>query len=50
MDAALQAAGVTEQLVVFAGGRHAQEFADDIWPQTITFLEQYVGKPPAAQG
>jgi acetyl esterase len=49
MDAALQAAGVTEQLVVFPGGRHAQEFADDIWPQTIAFLEQYVGKPPAVQ-
>jgi acetyl esterase/lipase len=48
MDAALRAAGVTEQLVVFPGDRHAQGFADDIWPQTIAFLEQHVGKPPAA--
>ena len=48
MDAALKAAGVTEQLVVFPGNRHAQGFADDIWPQTIAFLEQYVGKPPVA--
>ena len=49
MDAALQAAGVTEQLVVFPGDRHAQDFADDIWPQTVAFLEKYVGKPPTAK-
>ena len=49
MDAALKAAGVAEQLVVFPGDRHAQDFADDIWPQTVAFLEQYVGKPPAVK-
>ena len=49
MDAALKAAGVTEQLVVFPGDRHAQGFADDIWPQTVAFLEKYVGKPPATK-
>jgi acetyl esterase len=45
MDAKLKAAGVPEQLVVFPGDRHAQGFADDIWPQTVAFLERYVGKP-----
>ena len=49
MDAALKAAAVVEQLVVFPGDRHAQGYADDIWPQTVAFLEQYVGRPPAAQ-
>jgi acetyl esterase/lipase len=49
MDAALKAAGVVEQLVVYPGDRHAQAYADDIWPQTVAFLEQYVGQPPVAQ-
>ena len=49
MDAALKAAGVAEQLVVFPGDRHAQAFADDIWPQSVAFLEKYVGKPPTAK-
>jgi acetyl esterase len=46
MDAALKAAGVVDQLVVFPGNRHAQAYDDDVWAQTVTFLEQYVGKPP----
>jgi acetyl esterase len=46
MDAALRAAGVVDQLVVFPGTRHAQAYADDVWPQTVAFLEQHVGKPP----
>ncbi len=49
MDAALKAVGVAEQLVLFPGSRHAQAFADDIWPQTVAFLEKYVGKPPAVK-
>ena len=49
MDAALKAAGVAEQLVVFPGNRHAQAYDTDIWPQTVAFLEQYVGKPPTAK-
>jgi acetyl esterase len=46
MDAALKAAGVTEQLVIYPGSRHAHAFGDDIWPQTVAFLAKYVGKPP----
>jgi acetyl esterase/lipase len=46
MDAALRAAGVVDQLVVFPGTQHAQGFGDDIWAQTVAFLEQHVGKPP----
>ena len=46
MDAALRRAGVVDQLVVFPGIRHAQAYADDVWAQTVAFLEKYVGKPP----
>ena len=50
MDAALKAAGVVEQLVVVPGQTGTRRaYADDIWPQTVAFLEQYVGKPPAAK-
>jgi acetyl esterase/lipase len=49
MDAALKAAGVAEELVVFPGNRHAQAFGDDIWPQTVAFLARYVGTAPAAK-
>jgi acetyl esterase len=46
MDAALKAAGVVEQLVVFPGNRHAQAYGADVWDRTVAFLEKYVGKPP----
>ncbi len=47
MDAALKAAGVADQLVVFPGNRHAQAYGDDVWGRTVAFLEKYVGRPPA---
>ncbi len=50
MDDALKQSGVTQQLVVLPGTRHANVYADDIWPQTVAFLEQYVGKPPTTTG
>jgi acetyl esterase len=50
MDDALKRAGVTEQLVVFPGTRHANALSADIWPETIAFFEQYVGKPPTTTG
>jgi hypothetical protein len=43
----LKGAGVVEQLIVLPGTRHAQAFGDDVWDQTVAFLEKYVGKPPA---
>ncbi len=49
MDAALKAAGVPDQLVVFPGKRHAQGYDDDVFPQTVAFLRRYVGKPPIAK-
>jgi acetyl esterase/lipase len=49
MDAALQDAGVPDQLVVFQGNRHAQGYDDDIFAQTVAFLQRYVGKPPIAK-
>ena len=50
MDAALRAAGVPSQLVIFPGDRHAQFFGEDVWPQTVAFLGKYVGKPPTPRG
>ena len=49
MDAALKAAGVPDELVVFPGNRHAQGYGDDVWAQTVAFLKRYVGKPPVAK-
>jgi acetyl esterase/lipase len=45
MDAALRGAGVHDQLIVVPGAGHAQSFADQVWDQTVAFLERYVGKP-----
>jgi hypothetical protein len=50
MDDALKQAGVAQQFVVLPGTRHANAYADDIWPQTVAFLEQHVGKPPTTTG
>ena len=47
MHAALQSAGVVDQLVVLPGVRHAQAFGADVWKQTVSFLARYVGRPPA---
>jgi dipeptidyl aminopeptidase/acylaminoacyl peptidase len=47
MDTALKRAGVADQLVVLPGELHAQYFADQVWDQTVAFLERYVGKPPS---
>jgi acetyl esterase len=50
MASALAAARVKYQLVVFPGDRHADAFADDVWADTVAFLERYLGKPPAPVG
>jgi acetyl esterase/lipase len=50
MDDALRHAGVTDQLVVLPGTRHANAYAADIWPQTVAFLEAHVGRPPPSTG
>jgi acetyl esterase len=49
MHAALQRAGVPDQLIVLPGDLHAQAFADQVWDDTVAFLERYVGRPPAVR-
>jgi acetyl esterase len=45
MAAAVQAAGVHEQLVVLPGHLHAAAYASQVWDQTLTFLGQELGSP-----
>jgi acetyl esterase len=45
MAAALQAAGVREQLVVLHGHLHAAAYAAQVWDQTVAFLGHELGSP-----
>jgi hypothetical protein len=45
MAAALQAAGVREELVVLHGHLHAAAYASQVWDQTVTFLGHELGSP-----
>jgi acetyl esterase/lipase len=45
MAAALQAAGVREQLVVLPGHLHAAAYASQAWDQTVAFLGHELGPP-----
>jgi acetyl esterase len=45
MAAALQTAGVKEQLIVLPGHLHAAAYASQVWGQTVTFLGQELGSP-----
>jgi acetyl esterase/lipase len=47
MGGALDESGVAHDLVVLPGFRHANAYSADIWPQTVAFLEEHVGEPPA---
>ena len=49
MDAALRRAAVPDQLIVLPGDLHAQAYADQVWDDTVAFLERYVGKPPVVK-
>ena len=46
MDAALRAAGVVDELVVFPGTRHSHAYSADAWSQTVAFFAAHLGAPP----
>ena len=39
----LQQVGVSHKLKVLKGGKHASAYANEVWPETIAFLRQYLG-------
>ncbi len=45
MDAALTAAGVAHDLVVYPGDVHAQWFRVAAWPETVAFFDDQLGGP-----
>jgi len=49
MDAALRRAAVPDRLIVLPGDLHAQAYGDQVWGDTVAFLERYVGKPPVVK-
>jgi len=44
MKAALDKAGVANQAIILPGTRHSRAYSDDVWNQTVTFLENYLKK------
>jgi acetyl esterase len=42
MKAALDQAGVANQAIILPGTRHSRAYSDDVWKQTVTFLENYL--------
>ena len=45
MAARLDADGVANQLVIVPGRRHGRDLVDDVWPQTVAFLDHYLTRP-----
>ena len=45
MAARLDGEGVANQLVIVPGSRHGRDLVDDVWPQTVAFLDQYLTRP-----
>jgi acetyl esterase/lipase len=43
MATRLQQVGVPHTLKVLKGKKHASEFANEVWPETLDFLNQYLG-------
>ncbi|HEX7102760.1 MAG TPA: alpha/beta hydrolase [Nitrolancea sp.] len=43
MAARLNQVGVPHELKVLKGKKHASEFANEVWPETLDFLNQYLG-------
>jgi len=44
MKAALDNAGVANQAIILPGARHSRAYSNDVWAQTVTFLENYLKK------
>ncbi len=45
MAARLDTAGVDHELVVVPGRRHGHALRDDVWPETVAFLDAYLTRP-----
>ncbi len=45
MAARLDTAGIAHELIVVPGGRHGRGLVDDVWPQTVAFLDRYLTRP-----
>ncbi len=43
MATKLQELGLPHELIVLRGDKHASDVANDVWPQTLAFLRQYLG-------
>jgi len=57
MGAVLSAKSVANDVVIIPGSLHAQQYADTVWNQTLSFLTQYLGEsvpsassPPSING
>lgn len=44
MKAALDAAGVANEVIILPGTAHARAYANRVWDQTVAFLENYLKK------
>jgi len=45
MAARLRTAGIVNQLVVVPGNRHGRDLHDDVWDETVAFLDSYLTRP-----
>ena len=45
MAARLDAEGVANQLVIVPGSRHGRDLGEDVWRQTVAFLDHYLTRP-----
>ena len=43
MAAKLQVVGIAHELKVLSGDKHASAYANEVWPETLAFLRQYLG-------
>ena len=43
IEAALQDAGVEHEVVIVPGTRHASALTDEVWDETVAFLERHLG-------
>jgi dipeptidyl aminopeptidase/acylaminoacyl peptidase len=44
MKAALDKAGVANQAIILPGSAHSRAYSNQVWDQTVTFLENYLKK------
>jgi acetyl esterase len=45
MAALLDTAGLDHELVIVPGARHGHALRDEVWPETVAFLDEYLTRP-----